>query len=130
MQARHRVVARPRAANDIAPATVPLAAVPILSGLDDREVHAVAVGRADAFRYGWNAAAPASGIGRRLVSWIATLAGIRRVTPFADERLEALRLFACMMRRGERGLDDLARQLLAAGFSQTALHQATNLALA
>ncbi len=128
MQPQRRPVARPSAANDTAP---PLAIVPRreIGWLDDREVHAIAVGRADAFRYGWSAAPTPSGL-RRVASWLATLTGVQRVTPFADARLEALRLFACMMRRGDRRLDDLAARLLAAGFSETALHQATNLALA
>ena len=130
MQPQRRFVADPRPANDTAPAIRKVAPSLDARGLDDREVHAVAVGRADAFRYGWSASPRSSGIGRRLTSWIATLAGVRRVTPFADERLEALRLFACMMRRDDRRIDDLAARLLAAGFSQAALHQATNLALA
>jgi hypothetical protein len=130
MQAQRRFVADPRAANDTAPAMTVIAPTAASTGLDDREVHAVAVGRADAFRYGWSAAPQPTGPLRRLASWIATLVGLQRVTPFADDRLEALRLFTCMMRRGDRRLDDLAARLLAAGFSQAELLQATNLALA
>ncbi len=129
MQSQRRSVAEPPVANDTAPAILSIVPQREHRWLDDREVHAIAVGRADAFRYGWSAAPPPSGL-RRVASWLAALTGIQRVTPFADARLEALRLFACMMRRGDRRLDDLAARLLAADFSQAALHQATNLALA
>ena len=99
-------------------------------GLTRREQDAVAVGRRDALAFGWDASLPRSPVRRAAAALFTRLTGIEGVTPFADERLELLRLFACMMRRDDRRADDIATRLLANGVSPEALHHAITLALA
>jgi hypothetical protein len=100
------------------------------AGLSPTERHAVSVGRADAFRMGWDASLPTAAWRRALARLFTRVTGIEPLAPFADARLEALRLFACMIRRDDRRTDAQAARLVAAGFSPAALHQAVGLALA
>jgi hypothetical protein len=99
-------------------------------GLTAREAHAVETGRRDAFRLGWDASLPRSAFRRRLAALFTRLTGIESARPFADERLELLRLFACMMRRDDRRSGDTAERLLLLGVTPAALHQAIARALA
>jgi hypothetical protein len=99
--------------------------VPRVAGLTAAERQAVEIGRDDAFRYGWDAGVRPS----RWTRLVARLTGIRSVMPLADARLEALRLFAAMMRRDDRRVHDLADALLEDGLAEAALHQAVALAL-
>lgn len=93
------------------------------------EVQAVLIGRGDASRYGWDGSAPHSPLRRLARRVFARLTGIREVTLLADERLETLRLFACMMRRNDRRAEQVAEQLTLMGMSPGALYQAVGLAL-
>lgn len=107
-----------------------IVAFPSARTLSDREAHAVAVGRADAFRLGWDASLPRSRVRRAIGRWLVLVTGVRPATGFADERLEELRLFAGMMRRDDRRADAVAERLLRLGYSRAALRQAITLALA
>lgn len=91
--------------------------------LTELERRVVRLGRADADR--GNRSRPRSA---RLSALLATLTGVRRIQPLAEERLEALRRYACATRRREAGTPTLADQLRAFGFSADAIGTATALA--
>lgn len=93
---------------------------PPLTELERRVVH---LGRTDAER--GNRSRPRS---PRLSALLAALTGVRPVQPLAEERLEALRRYACATRRREAGMPTLADQLRAFGFSADAIGTATALA--
>lgn len=57
---------------------------------------------------------------RKLFEMLTGTPGIQRL---ADERLEKLRLFVCMKRRGDRRAEILASDLLAMGFVPVALRK-------
>jgi hypothetical protein len=100
-----------------------------LDRLSARDEQALDVGRQDAGRFGWDASLPKGFLRRTIAEWIVKVTGLERARPFADERLELLRLFACMMRRGDRRLAGIADRLLILGVGPTALHQAVARAL-
>jgi hypothetical protein len=97
--------------------------------LSAREQQAIDVGRQDAGRFGWDASLPKGALRQRLMNWIVSVTGLERARPFADQRLELLRLFACMIRRGDRRLAATSEQLLLLGVGPVALHQAIARAL-
>jgi hypothetical protein len=74
----------------------------------------------DADRGGWKAAEARFPRLRRLFEM---LTGEARLPRLADERLEKLRLFLCMARRGDRRAELLAGDLLAMGFVPVALRK-------
>lgn len=113
----------------VAPAPPRLRLVPRAERLNGAEQQAVRIGRGDAFRYGWDAGRARGPWQRRCATLLLRLTGLRPVTPLADPRLERLRLFACMMRRDDRGAEAMAAELLADGMSSDALHHAIALAL-
>jgi hypothetical protein len=57
---------------------------------------------------------------RRLFDALTGWQGVQRL---ADERLEKLRLFICMKRRGDRRAETLALALVAMGFQPTTLQR-------
>ena len=74
----------------------------------------------DAERGGWEVAVSRFPRLRRLFELLTGAGGIQRL---ADERLEKLRLFLCMKRRGDRRAEILAGDLLAMGFVPVALRK-------
>lgn len=92
--------------------------------LSTAERRAALLAHGDASRPGWDGRATLAG-------WLGThLFGLRRVQPLADPRLEALRRFACLLRRGDARADAAAAGLRQLGFSPFALREAIDLALA
>lgn len=69
---------------------------------------------------GWEASEPRFPRLRRILT---LLTGVGSIPRLADERLEKLRLFLCMKRRGDRRADVLAADLLAMGFVPVALRK-------
>ena len=100
------------------------------TGLSKGEIDAATIGRADAARYGWDAAVPRSQVRRLFGRLLFALTGIEKARPLADQRLELIRLFSCMIRRGDRRASGIAADLLGLGYTQQALHQALVIALA
>jgi hypothetical protein len=74
----------------------------------------------DADCHGWDASAPRFPRVRRLFELLTGARGIQRL---ADERLEKLRLFLCMKRRGDKRADEVATDLFAMGFVPVALRK-------
>ena len=91
--------------------------------LTELERRVVNLGRCDADR--GNRSRP---LRPRFSAWLAAFTGVRPVQPLAEERLEALRRYACATRRREPGVRMLAEQLRAFGFSADAIGTATALA--
>ena len=85
--------------------------------------------RTDAARFGWDGAPRRAGLSGALRRLFVGLTGIEPVPALADPRLERLRLFACMMRRGDARAGPLAEALLHDGFAEAALREAVELAL-
>ncbi len=88
---------------------------PVISPLEWRVVLLAA---RDADRRGWEAGARRFPMLGKLFEIFTGSRGIQRL---ADERLEKLRLFICMKRRGDRRADVVAGDLLAMGFVPVAL---------
>ncbi len=128
------MTACPALVHDRLPAPQPrprpqLRLVTVMPRLSPAEAEAVMIGRGDMGRWGWDGSAPQSPL-RRLAARIFTWAtGIRGVAPLADERLEAFRLFACMVRCNDRRSDAAAARLTALGVHPDVLLQAIRLAL-
>lgn len=85
------------------------------------EWRVVALARREADRFGRAAIAEAGALGRLF----ARLTGMRGVARLADERLEALRRFVCLARRGDLRMAAAAATLDALGFSTGAIHAVT-----
>ena len=100
------------------------------SRLDTQEVHAVVAGRRDAHRLNWDASLPQGRMRKLARRWLRRLTGLEEARPFASERLEALRLFACMLRRDDRRAFAVADRLQTLGLTQTALREAVGITLA
>ena len=115
---------------DPAPSGPCLAVASEKAYLTVEELNAIAVGRADATGYVWHASLPSSVLKRQIRRFVRLLTGIEGANPLANERLEKLRLFACMLRRGDRRFDGFAAELIEQGYQPRALHQAIRAALA
>ena len=76
--------------------------------------------RRDADRRGWEAASSRFPRLRRVIEAITGLGGVPRL---ADQRLETLRLFICMTRRGDSRAEAAAAQLVAMGLAPLALRR-------
>jgi hypothetical protein len=113
-----------------APLRPHLRLVPTIGGLTPGERQAVEIGRDDAFRFGWDVGLPGSGLLQGMIGAVARLTGIKSVVPLADGRLEKLRLFAAMMRRGDQRVHAMGDDLLADGLTPAALREVIVLALA
>lgn len=100
-------------------AVCPIADLP----LTELERRVVQVGRNDADHS--NRSCPLS---PRFSALLAALTGVRPLLPLGEERLEALRRYACATRRREPGTHALAERLRAFGFSADAIGTATALA--
>ena len=88
------------------------------SALSPLEWQVVLLATRDADRGGWLAGEPRFPRLRRLFEWLTGTRGIQRL---ADERLEKLRLFICMKRRGDKRAASVAGDLIAMGFVPVAL---------
>lgn len=84
------------------------------------EWRVVALARREADRFGGRALAEAGAFGRL----VARLTGIHGVARLADDRLEALRRFVCLARRGDLRMAAAAAALGGLGFSTGAIHAA------
>lgn len=121
-----RIMPPPPANEDHQP--LPVTLLPCAT-LGRTEIAAVMTGRADATRFGWEATAPARAWRRVATRLLVRLTGADQVRPFADARLEKLRLFAAMIARNDRRGDAMSAELLGLGFTPAMLHQAIRLAL-
>ena len=99
-----------------------------LAPLNPLELSAAMLARTDAGRYGWDASSSSRGKGR-LRDLLARVTGIKGVTPLADARLEKLRLFACMVRRGDPRMGAVGDDLRGMGYRPQALRHVMTLAL-
>jgi len=90
---------------------------PAISALEWR---VAMLARRDADQGGWEASEPRY---PRLRALFEMVTGVGRIPRLADERLEKLRLFLCMKRRGDRRADVMAADLLAMGFVPVALRK-------
>lgn len=97
--------------------------------LDAAERNVVLLARADASRFGWEGSLPRSRAAAALRRLFVGITGVEAVPSLADARLERLRLFACMTRRGDIRGPALAELLMIDGFSEIALREAARLAL-
>lgn len=59
--------------------------------------------------------------GSRLARLLRLLTGVEGAQPLADARLETLRRYACLERRGDRRAGDVAARLIGLGFPAEAL---------
>ena len=89
-------------------------------GITPLEWRVVVLATRDADRGAWQAAEPRF---RRLRRVFEALTGWQGVQRLADERLEKLRLFICMKRRGDCRAENLASSLVALGFQPATLQR-------
>ena len=83
------------------------------------EWRVVALARSEADRFGRAATIERGPLARLLARCTGLRGGVARL---ADERLEALRRFVCLVRRADRGTTAAATALIAFGFSTAAVH--------
>jgi hypothetical protein len=82
------------------------------------EWRVVLLARRDADRPGWETSATRFPWLRRMIEALTGLGGVPRL---ADQRLEKLRLFICMRRRGDSRAEAVGAELVAMGLAPLAL---------